>query len=84
MEKRLKICRIMSYVGIAMVFAVYIAMAYFSGHLGNMGELPFWLVKGLQLLLGIGSAFTIAGVVLGLYYKGKAGGNGLSRKNNRR
>ena len=65
MERRLRLCRKTAYVGIAMVLLVYIALSYISGNLAVLDAIPGWIVAALQFLLGIGSALTIAGILLG-------------------
>ena len=76
MERRLQLCRKTAYVGIALVLLVYIALSYISGNLAVLDAIPGWLVAALQFLLGIGSALTIAGILLGMYYKGRSSGKG--------
>lgn len=78
-EERVRLCRRVAYVGFIMVLIVYIALSYISGNLDNMGIIPGWFVYALQLMLGIGSALTVAGVILGMHYKGKTGGKGLKK-----
>ena len=78
-EERLRMCRKVAYVGFAMVLIVYIALSYISGNLESMGTIPGWFVSALQFMLGIGSALTVAGIILGMYYKGKTGGKGLKK-----
>ena len=73
-EKRtqvVQICRIASYIGLAMVIVVYVALSYISGNLDNIGTIPGVLVAALQFMLGIGSALVVMGIILGMYYKGK-------------
>ena len=71
-EERVRLCRIASYIGIGMVLVVYVALSYLSGNLDTIGTIPGWFVAALQLLLGIGSALTVTGIILGMYYKGKS------------
>ena len=80
MERRLQLCRRAAYVGIILVLVVYLALSWLSGNLEAVETLPGWSVGLLQFLLGVGSALTVAGIVLGLYYKGRAGGSGSIRK----
>lgn len=84
MKKRVKICRIISYIGIVMVIVVYLIMAYISSNADVIEKLPSWTGMGLQFLLGTGSALTISGVVLGLYYKSRIRRDNLGKKGNRR
>jgi len=70
-EERVRVCRIASYIGLALVIVVYVALSYISGNLDNMGTIPGALVMALQLMLGIGSALVVMGIILGMYYKGK-------------
>ena len=76
MERRLRLCRRTAYVGIGLVLAVYLALSWISGNLDAVDAFPAWTVALLQLLLGVGSALTVAGILLGLYYKGRASGKG--------
>ena len=78
-EERVRLCRIASYIGIAVVLVVYVALSYLSGNLDNIGTIPGWVVSALQIMLGVGSALTVMGVLLGMYYKGKSGGNILKK-----
>jgi len=70
-EERVRVCRIASYIGLALVIVVYVALSYISGNLDNIGTIPGALVMALQLMLGIGSALVVMGIILGMYYKGK-------------
>ena len=70
-EERVRVCRIASYIGLAMVIVVYIALSYISGNLDSIGTIPGVLVAALQFMLGIGSALVVMGIILGMYYKGK-------------
>ena len=70
-EERVRVCRIASYIGLAMVIVVYVALSYISGNLDNIGTIPGVLVAALQFMLGIGSALVVMGIILGMYYKGK-------------
>ena len=70
-EERVRVCRIVSYIGLAMVIVVYVALSYISGNLDSIGTIPGVLVAALQFMLGIGSALVVMGIILGMYYKGK-------------
>ena len=70
-EERVRVCRIASYIGLAMVIVVYVALSYISGNLDSIGTIPGVLVAALQFMLGIGSALVVMGIILGMYYKGK-------------
>ncbi|MGI6028212.1 MAG: hypothetical protein ACOX81_02220 [Candidatus Heteroscillospira sp.] len=77
---RLRLCRRTSYIGLALVLLVYIALSYISANMDVVENLPAWTVSALQLLLGVGSALTVSGILLGIYYKGKTEGGPGRRK----
>lgn len=80
MENRVKNCRIVSYVGIAMVLIVYIALTYASGNIERFEAIPAVAVNAMQILLGLGSGLTISGICMGVYYKNKIKNRPIKRK----
>jgi magnesium-transporting ATPase (P-type) len=73
MEKRYRFCQKMAYIGLGILIMVYLS----SWILGDSGDGQLWLA--LRVLLVASIAMTVAGVLLGLYYKGKSGKKRLRR-----
>ena len=69
MKNKVKICRIAAFMGIAMVAAAYIMLSFLANDAEAIASLPAWMPRAIQLLLGFGSAFTVMGVLLGMYFK---------------
>jgi hypothetical protein len=80
MKNKVKICRIAAFIGIAMVAAAYILLSCIANDESALAAMPAWTPRAIQLLLGFGSAFTVMGVLLGLYFKWRDPDRGRSLK----
>jgi len=74
MGRRYKICQKVALVGLAIVGADVAVSNLIYLNLERIGTPPALLLMALRVLLALGSALTVAGILLGMYYKGRFGG----------